>query len=307
MRSWIAKSVGMLGLAAATCVTGCGPSPEGDAVDVTVLDATPKLPPWEDFKRDAERIDPDGTVYYMVEWDVPVLTEADLRVYYDTVAAGDVEKGVLHLHGGVDDVWLGGDQLRLRYCVDTAFNTTPTNVNQAAMIDAMAQATRAWQRVARVRFTYDPGNNGNCARTSPIPDSRYIKISRYDGLGFGTVACAFGPQSHASWTCSGQDGNTIGVNATSSVSSWPGVMMHELGHSLGLHHEQFHSNGGGCTPISTRDVTPAVDLVSVMGYPNSVAPCANTTPLPDRLSPGDGHTMRMLYGMPAAWYEAFLW
>jgi hypothetical protein len=307
MRSLKAISLGVLGLATATCLTGCGSSPEGDAVEATVIEAKPKLLAWEDFKRDAERVGPDGTVYYIVEWDVPVLNERDLRIYYDTVASGEVTKGVLHLHGGEDDVWLGGDQLRLRYCVDTGFDTLPTNVNQAAMIDAMAQATRAWQRVARVKFTYDPGNNGNCASGSPIPDSRYIKISRFNGFSGGTIACAFGPQSHALWTCPGLDGNTIGVKATASVSSWPGVMMHELGHALGLHHEQFHSNGGGCGGLDVRDVTPEVDLISVMGYPSSVQPCANTTPLPDRLSPGDGLTMRRLYGMPASWYEVILW
>jgi hypothetical protein len=177
------------------------------------------------------------------------------------------------------------------------------------MIDAMEKATFAWEQVANVRFEYDVWNNNDCGLNDPIPDYRYIKISRYNGLG---TACAFGPLSHSAWTCGGQDGNTIGVDPFYQYpgvpqTDWPGVMMHELGHTLGLHHEQYHTNGGGCSSGgTTRDITPQVDLVSIMGYPLGSGGCALTTPSITALSQGDGLSTRELYGTPSAWVMVIL-
>lgn len=333
------------------CVTGCGSASERSADNLEDSNATPHLgetrtgassgdgsgpiddeptssnpavsdeltvTTWEEFKAQATRTGADGTSYFMVEGDIPILTESELRAYYDVRVRGVSSKGVLHLVPGsnTDDVWLNDDQLHLRYCVDTDPNTGfgasisgVTGVSAATMIEAMDEATRAWEQVANVQFEYDSDNNDNCGRTDPIPDSRYIKVSRDDTQ---TSACAFGPQSGTSWTCPGLDGNTIGVRSTYLTSgapsgmTWPGAMMHELGHTLGLHHEQFHTNGGGCSAADTRNVTASADLQSIMGYTLGSGGCALTTPSLTQLSEGDGITARALYGMPAGWYMAFL-
>jgi hypothetical protein len=79
-------------------------------------------------------------------------------------------------------------------------------------------------------------------------------------------------------------------------------MMHELGHVLGLDHEQFHTIGGGCIGTNTRNVTQNADLTSIMGYSAGWNMCALTTPNLNTLSRNDGWTVRELYGMPAAWH-----
>lgn len=163
---------------------GCG-GRVGDATELSDYEQPSPPPEWPEFKADATRHGADGSLYYVVEEDIPMRTEKELRAYYDQLLSGKVDKGVVHLYNGSEDVWQNNDQLFLRYCVDTdrasGFGAPPVGgVSASAMIDAMAQATEAWERLANIRFEYDAGNNNNCGRTDPIPDSKYIKISRDD-------------------------------------------------------------------------------------------------------------------------------
>jgi len=170
----------------------------------------------------------------------------------------------------------------------------------------MDEAARAWERVANVRFEYDPAGNGNCGLNAAVPDTTYFKVARSDAL---PTVIAFAPSGQ---TAPALDGRTIGVPSQYINSqappgfTWPGTMMHELGHVLGFAHEHFHSNGGDCvSPSPVRDVTPEVDLISIMGYPAGNPACALTTPNLTALSPLDGYTARSFYGSPPAWYA--LW
>jgi hypothetical protein len=286
----------------------CSSAPDGDTVEVSVLDTPQPLPSWEEFERSSTRTARDGTKHYIVEWDLPIANEIDLFEYYQSLEEGTADKGVVHVYNGVDDVWQNFDELQIRYCVDTVgFDGPPSGgATTATIIDAMEKATFAWEQVANVRFEYEPWNNENCGLNDPIPDERYIKVSRNDGL---DAPCAFWPLSHQA--CFGQDGNTIGadpfyVYPGQPQTDWPGMMMHELGHTLGLGHEQYHSNGGGCFGSSYRDVTAEADLVSIMGYPFMHSGCELTTPNLTELSEGDGVTMRELYGPPASWIMTIL-
>jgi hypothetical protein len=285
-------------------------SPEQNGIVTEAL----RPPSWEEFKRQATRNGPGGSIYYIVEWDIPIQTEDDLHTYYDEMVSGYEDKGVLHLlASGADDVWAGDDELHLRYCVDTdtttGFGAPSSGVTAATMIAAMQAATAAWHQAANVSFQYDSGNNNNCGITSPIPDSQYIKLARADAIPGFNGLCAFGPISKAAWTCVGLDGATIGVPSTFNFATqgfsgwtWAGAVTHEVGHVLGLHHEQFHTNGGGCMATGVRNISATADTVSIMGYPATAAACSNITPTGTTLSAGDGTAVRSLYGMPAAWY-----
>jgi hypothetical protein len=286
----------------ATLATGCdSESSKNIVLDYETLDSPEATDSWEEFKAASAFRAPDGSFGYIVEGDLPINTEEELREYYDELISGQSEKGVVHRHNSADDIWLNGNQRFLRYCIDNSFGATGDTISYAGMVAAMTTATRAWEAVANIRYVYDSARDGTCKLGDAIPtgDTRYFKISRYVGLEAGLSACAFGPQSRSAWTCAGQDGNTIGVRPTAPNTLAP-MMMHELGHALGLHHEFFHSSGGGCSTTSVRNVTTSADLVSIMGYPQNVGACQKTTP-GNALSLLDGWTVRTFYGAPPVW------
>ena len=87
-----------------------------------------------------------------------------------------------------------------------------------------------------------------------------------------------------------------------------GVMLHELGHIIGLAHEEFHSQSGlGCQGgvpnvrgARLRDISAAWDPQSVMQFrdANGLAACTNIDgggPLPTFLSANDKIAAQTLY------------
>lgn len=281
----------------------CGEYPTEDSSGLESRLDPDSPPSWKEFKSAAMRPGPAGEASYVVEWDVPILTESELMAYYSANVLGEAEKGLVRLHLGQDDVWLNGDQLHLRYCVDTAFDEPPVGeATFARVVEAMHEATSAWEAVANVSFVYDPSNNDSCgAIGDPAPDSRYVKVSRE------YLECAFYPQSRA--TC-GLDGSTLALRGNydedNEFHTLSGVLKHELGHILGLEHEHVHPSGGGCSSvIPARTLSPNADPSSIMAYPSSSESCSLLESSRAELSRGDGLAARALYGAPAVWFVVY--
>lgn len=245
-----------LGCALAMGLAGCADNIEEPADDVVS---------WEEFKQSATRV-VDGQELYIVEWDLAV-TEHELRRRYDAYVESvhptpdDEVKvkpySIVNDIGWEDDIWRNEQQMNLTYCVSNAWGA-----NKARVIGEMAQATRAWEQVARVKFNYLPAHDANCSNTNP---GVVFSVVPWTGGG----ACAFFPSG----------GGCVPRTLVMNLASFPnssapnaqsvGVFRHELGHILGLRHEHIHPSSGlvcGGETGSWRPVT-GYDRGSVMHYP----------------------------------------
>ncbi len=274
---------------------------------------TGQLVSWEEFKSSVTR-EVDGRKIYVVEWDLAV-TEEELRERYDAYVAraqkaagglGETRQGsIVNQTGGVDDIWRGGQQMNLTYCVSDTFGA-----NKARAISEMAQATAAWQREARVQFRYVPAEDASCTGL-PSPNPRVVfSVAPWTSSG----ACAFFPAGGGS-PCRAKtlvinfsDLDTGSFYRTNSPNvRTVGVFRHELGHILGLRHEHTRPESGApatCIENSSwRALTP-YDQSSVMHYPW----CRGVLTSDLSLTSSDIQGVRQLYGEPVAsgwaWVQA---
>jgi hypothetical protein len=193
------------------------------------------------------------------------VSETELRARYDAYAErakGGVEieavpYSIVNSIGWDDDIWRNEQQLNLTYCVSNDWGA-----NKARVVNEMAQATSAWEQVARVNFDYLPAHDANCQNTNT---GVVFSVRPWNEGG----ACAFFPSGSGCVARTlvmnlGSFPNTSAPNAQSV-----GVLRHELGHILGLRHEHIHPGSGlvcGSEDSQWRPVT-GYDQGSVMHYP----------------------------------------
>jgi hypothetical protein len=241
---------------------------------------------WEEFRAAATRV-VDGREIYIIEWDRAVTLD-ELRQAYETTVlhAGTAtieQDSIVNQIGGVDDVWTGGQQLHLTYCVTDDFGT-----DKARAVSEMAAATRAWEAVAHVDFRYVPSQDGACNNTN---SSVVFSVRPWTGGG----ACSFFPSG------GGCVSRTLVINFADLDTNYGtiapnvrtvGVFRHELGHILGLRHEHTRPESGVCFEDSSwRALTP-YDQGSVMHYPW----CNGITTSDLRITDRDAIGVRQLYG-----------
>jgi hypothetical protein len=299
-------------LGASVLATACGAPPTDDAYFEPSDEQLAKadIPSFEEYESWAKRSGDS----YVIEFDLPIRDEAELRAHYEERFLAERSKSAVRLTSTdgsgtgcvalsetcVDDKFYSGQQRDLRYCIDDDFGVFKPNMI-AAMAAANTQwkAPGAWANASQVKLTYVPTQDANCGVSDPLPAGVYFKVSRWDQ----PKACAFWPLSGR--TCAGLDGRTIGYGPGGfTLSDMEEVMVHEVGHVLGMHHEHMRldaPNGSSCPAAAEMRYLTTVDTLSIMAYPLAFDPCGFSG-AGAAVTTQDAAGIRRLYGIPVPWH-----
>jgi len=225
----------------------------GCAVDELELESTAGIT-FEEFVAQTAR--EPGTGAYVVDWDMIIHGDDELRAFYDQFQQGGL---AIYSNSGADVRWSATQRKQLTYCVSNAFGA-----HKQAVIDALKTAHDAgWETFADVDFTYVPAEDASCtaANTNVLFDVSPITNAPYSARAF------FPNQPRA------QRNVLVDDKAFASNSPVPltGVLAHELGHILGFRHEHIRPEAANVAIECIEDdrfrgVTP-YDAASVMHYP----------------------------------------
>lgn len=205
---------------------------------------------WEEFRAGVYQ-EPDTGVY-IVDGDTPVVGDEELATFY----ADHFQAGALAVHraGSADVIWPAAQRNNLTYCVSTGFGS-----NYANVVNAMRDATAAWEGAADVTFVYSSGQDGNCTAAN---NSVLFNVRNVSGQPY--LARAFFPNSARAAREVLIDSSSFGSIAPYTLS---GILRHELGHTLGFRHEHTRPEAGTCFEDNNWRSLTTYDAASVMHYP----------------------------------------
>ena len=267
------RSVVAIVLVSGAIGAGCAGEPGEELVADTYAS-------FEEFEAQTYR-EPE-TGIYIVDGDTPIDDVKKLEEFYET----HVRHGALIVHraGGQDAKWNDTQKLDLTYCVSTTFGS-----RYDTALQAMKDATLAWEQVANVKFKHVSAQDGSCTaqNTNVLFD---VRPTNSNGQ---YLARAFFPNDGRSSRNVLIDSGAFGNNGPTSLL---GILRHELGHTLGFRHEHTRPEAGTCFEDNQwRELTP-YDGKSVMHYPQ----CNGTGDKTLSITEKDKQGAVLLYGAPGS-------
>jgi hypothetical protein len=248
--------------AAAALTSGCGPADEAAPGAERVTRRGPlAFQSFEEFRATAYREPWPGGVY-VVDHDVPVSDDDELRAYYERLRVGDTAL-VVGTNGGKSIAWPPERRLALTYCVNDA---SMSSDEKLTVVDALDKAAARWEAIADVDFVHVKDQDGRCGPDNDAVLFNVEKVDSGDGVYF---ARAFFPDDPRSERQLNIDVSAFDPRQSSIVDD---VMTHELGHVLGFQHEHGRNEASKASDICDENnegwlaVTP-YDANSVMHYP----------------------------------------
>ena len=215
---------------------------------------------------------------YIVDGDRPVSTLAELTRIYESFVDNKSALAV-NTSNGQQQVWDSNLKLNLTYCVSTTFGSLYEET-----VVGMNAATAAWEAEGNINFIHLQEHDSNCSQNNQdvLFDVRPVSGAFY-------IARAFFPgESRA------QRNVLINNSAYNNPTfSFVGILMHELGHTLGFRHEHTRPGGASnCYEDNNWTGVTSYDPASIMHYPH----CNGTNSNLSGLSILDGEGMKVVYG-----------
>jgi hypothetical protein len=217
---------------------------------------------FEEYKKTVTK-EPIPGGKYIVNGDTPISDDAKLLEFYkQNIEATAVAEFAIMTSLGIDVLWDSNKKKALKYCISNVSAESGGFGNRYnTVVSAMADATRAWQEVADIRFIHVAEEDSNCTPSNGnvIFDVRPVNFNSY-------LARAFFPNDDRAQRNVLIDNSAFEIPVGGKLSL-TGILRHELGHTLGARHEQTRPEAGTCFEDNDWRGVTDYDALSVMHYP----------------------------------------
>jgi serine protease len=269
-KSFVSPTVSLVAL----CLFGFGCG-VGDPGEIT--SNRDGVPSFSEFEASTWQ-EPESGVY-IVNGDEAIADLKALREFYDR-AYGTPGALIVHAPGGVVAKWSSTQRKNIRFCISNSFGA-----RKARVLQAMSDATLAWENAADVLFIYASDQDAACnaQNGNVVFDVRPTSGQPY-------LARAFFPNQ-------GRSQRNVLIDSTAfgnlGAVTLTGILRHELGHTLGFRHEHTRPESGKCFEDNAWAALTPYDSASVMHYPQ-----CNGTGVDLSLTSRDVSGAQALYGAP---------